>query len=265
MTISIKLPAIWDAKQYIRPISVERGGRMAQTHLALLRNEKGQNVRGYVKHYGQHQPRGLFNEWFGYTLLSALGVPQPECAVLPAPLPGTSLVGWAFVSLQPVPTFQGTPKQIYDLADPKQHQTLIKRLMACPALPLLVAADQLLANADRNMGNLVFTGKQQFVAIDQGGILGGLQWTLADLWFTQKWALSIPIEVLTPIDSLSLTQKNSIYAAAELVEQAFFELQHELGTALGADHHTEVHAAMQAVWWRALMLAQWFRNRLDLL
>ncbi len=221
--------------------------------------------RGYVKHYSTEQPRGLLNEWLGYTLQAALGVPQPESAILPAPLPATGQTGWAFVSLQPVPTFQGTPKQLYNLADPKQHQALIKRLMACPALPLLVAADQLLANDDRNMGNLVFTGKQQFVAIDQGSILGGLNWELADLWFTPQWARSRPIEDLTPIDSLSLAQKNAIFAAAELVEQAYFDQQTALHAALGSPNNTEVHTAMHAIWWRALTLTQWFKNRLDLM
>jgi hypothetical protein len=263
--MTIKLPALWQPTQYIRPINIEHGGNMAQTHLALLRTEQGKPVRGYVKHYGQHQPRGLLNEWLGYAIQAALGVPQPECAILQAPLPGTAMMGWAFVSLEPVPTVQGTPKQLYNLTDPQQHQALIKRLMACPALPLLVAADQLLGNNDRNMGNLVFTGKQQFVAIDQGGILGGLHWTLADLWFAQQWARSKPIEDLTPIQSLSPSQKNAIFAAAELVEQAFFEQQKELRSALGASHNTEVHTAMHAIWWRAFFLAQWFRNRLDLL
>lgn len=265
MTSTIKLPALWQDTQYIRPIQAEHGGMMALTHLALLRNESGQLVRGYVKHYGTHQPRGLLNEWLGYTLQAALGVPQPSSAILPAPLPGTGQTGWAFVSLQPVPTFQGTPKQIYDLMDPHQHQALIKRLLACPALPLLVAADQLLANDDRNMGNLVFTGKTSFVAIDQGSILGGLNWQLADLWFKAQWARAKPIEDLTPIHSLSLAQKNAIYAAAELVEQAYFDQQASLGAALDAANNTEVHTAMQAIWWRALALTQWFKNRLNLL
>ncbi len=264
MSAQIKLPSVWTIDQYIRPIQVEHGGQMAQTHLALVRSANGTPVRGYVKHYGAQHPRGLFNEWFGYTVQSAMGVPQPDCALMPAPLPGTQLVAWAFVSLEPLPTFQGTPKQLYRLDDPAQHHDLVKRLMACAALPLLVAADQLLGNSDRNMGNLVFTGKNQFVAIDQGGILGGLNWQLADLWFTQQWALSKPIEALVPISSLSASQKNALYAAAEVVQQAFFDLQHELKAAMGADN-LDVNVAIQAVWWRALALAEWFRNRLNLL
>lgn len=262
---SIELPEVWEAQQYVAPVAPEHGGCMAFTHLALLRNRRGGPVRGYVKHYTPQQPRGLFNEWLGYALMSALGVPQPLAAVMPAPLPGTDVVAWAFVSLQPTPRFEGTPKQLYNLLDPKQHRPLIERLMACPALPLLVAADQLLANDDRNMGNLVFTGKNQFVAIDHGGILGGTDWHAGDLWYTQHWERSKPIEDLVTIDRLSDKFKNTLLAAAMEVEDMHHAQQPHLRQALGAADNVDVATALQAVWWRAIALAPWFRNRLNLL
>jgi hypothetical protein len=267
--MGITLPEVWPPDRYVRPIRHEASGQIAWTHLAQVRAPDNTPLRAYIKHYGANAPHGLFNEWFGYAVLSALGVPQPRAALMQAPLFGASppQAALAFVSCEPLPSFEGTPKQLYRFVDPAQHAKLVNRLFTCPALPLLVAADQLVANGDRNIGNLVFTGKQAFVAIDHGNILGGQSWVPSDLWFTQNWAVSKLIELLVPIDSLTLSMKNSLYASAEVVEEGFFNAQSDLKTKLaGADlaDPAELDAALQAVWWRCFTLAASFKERLKL-
>lgn len=263
---ALKRPQVWAATQYVRPIRHETGGALAATHLAEVRSPLGVPLRAYVKHFPDSTPRAMFNEVFGHVVMSAFGVPQPEVAVMPAPvdmLPSKPWA-WAFVSCEPRPTFEGTPKQIYNYTDPDQHSKLVQRLFSCPALPLLIAADQLLKNGDRNIGNLVLTGKASFVAIDHGEILGGGAWQLTDLSFTQHWTPSMLIEALVPIDSLKPELRSAIYASAQLVQEKFFEVQNELKVALDCASSPEAAAAMEMVWWRCLPISDWFRERLGL-
>jgi hypothetical protein len=265
-TPTLKRPQVWTAAQYVRSIRQEAGGARAATHLAEVRSPLGVALRAYVKHFPDNTPRGMFNEVFGHVVMSVLGVPQPEVAVMPAPidmLPAKPWA-WAFVSCEPRPTFEGTPKQIYNYLDPEQHAKLVQRLFACPALPILIAADQLLKNGDRNIGNLVLTGKSSFVAIDHGEILGGGNWQLGDMWFAQQWVPSKLIENLVPVDSLKPEMRSALYASAQLVADKFFETQNELRVALECGSSVDAAGAMDAVWWRCLPIAEWFRERLKL-
>lgn len=267
MTVEIAKPAIWDVKSYIRPIETIAGGIRAWTHLAELRPPNEPPCRGYVKHFPVGYHRGLLNEWLGHIIMQALGVPQPRAALMQAPvmaLEGAPLA-WAFVSCQPVPRFEGTPAQIYSLNDPGQHKALVQRLFSCKALPLLIAADQVIKNADRHLGNLVFTGKQSIVAIDHSDILGGPTWAISEHWFTQVWAKSRLIEEIAPISTLKTSTIAAILACAELASERIFQIYPALYKALDACTNADVEAALQAIWWRALELRQWFQERLYLL
>jgi hypothetical protein len=263
---ALKRPAVWSASQYVRPIAVVTEGRRASTHLAEIRSPIGVPLRAYVKHFPDHIPRGVFNEVFGYVVMSAMGVPQPQVALMPAPLQVRSDKPWlwAFVSCEPRPTTEGTAKQLYDIENAKQHAKLVKRLFSCPALPLLIAADQLLRNGDRNIGNLVFRSKQSFVAIDHSEILGGGEWNLGDLWFAQTWERSLLIEALVDMSTLEPSMRSAIYGAAQSVAAKFFELQGQLRDALDCSNSVEAAVAMDAVWWRCISLAGWFQERLGL-
>jgi hypothetical protein len=260
------VPPLWPATSYIRPVRAESGGQMALTHLAELKDPDGTLCRGYVKHFPSNQPRALFNEWFGHTLMSSFGVPQPCCAIMEAPIFGspTNASGLAFVSCQPRPSFEGTPKEIYNWHDAGELQTLIDRLFDCPSLPLLIAADQFLINADRNIGNLVFTGRKTFVAIDHGEILGGGLSSEASLLRPTSWARSKLIEGLVQIKDLKPAFKNAIMASAQIAEEQFYECQIDLKAALDCGVNTHTSIAMDAVWWRCLNVAQWFKLRLQL-
>ena len=265
--VKIEPPPVWDKSTYIRPIQTTVGGLRAFTHLAELRPPGIRPCRAYVKHFAPTAHRCLFNEWFGYTFMQAMGVPQPKAGFVLAPvhaLPGAPLQ-WGFASCQPSPMFEGTPVQLYNLANPEQHKALAKRLLACTAMPLLIAVDQLVKNGDRNMGNLVFTGKTGFVAIDHSDILGGPAWALTDTHFTQRWEICKPIELVAAVADLKNDAKSAILASAQLVSQQLFELQAQFGLALGAHCQTDVSAALAMVWWRALELEKWFKHKLGLM
>lgn len=259
--------AVWPDGAYVRPIGKAPDGITAFTHLASLKPPNSPACRGYVKHYPTNASKGLFNEWFGYILMRALGVPQPQAAIMRAPvfaLPDAPMA-WAFVSCEASPTFDGTPKQRYNLEKPEQHAQLVQRLFDCSAIPLLIAADQLLINGDRNLGNLVFTGKSSFVAIDHGDILGGCNWEPADLCFSPEWATSKLLQQLVPMDQIKPATRSAIYACSQLVAAAFYATQIELRREMKSNGKPDVTTALDAVWWRCEPIAQWFQERLQLL
>lgn len=237
------------------------------THLAVVDTPEGTPSRAFVKHFPDQSHRGLFNEWFGHCMMAALGVPQPKAALIQAPVPGaaTPTLRWAFVSYTPGPAYEGTPKEIYDLDAATDCKILIDRLLACHSFPGMVSADQLCMNADRNLGNLVFTGKKTFVVIDHGEILGGSNWHPDKLLTTTQWVRSIPIDVCEYYSPLPLSAKNAICASADLSAEAIWERFVELRDAMGAATNRDTAIALDAVWWRSLTISHWFRDKLQLM
>lgn len=263
--MTARTPAVLPGSHYRRPVRKETGGMIADTHLAVVADEKGCDARAYVKHFSAAAPRGLFNEWFGYCIMSALGVPQPNAVMMPAPLLGTGPIQWAFVSFAPMPVNQGTPKECYDLNDAGQCRMLIDRLLSCHALGNLIAADQLCLNADRNLGNLVFTGKKTFVAIDHGELLGGSQWSRDSLLRPTEWCRSVALEVCELNDPLSPQHRNTVYASADVMAEALWERYSALREVMESGRSGDGNLALEAVWWRSLDLAQWFGQQLKLM
>lgn len=261
--MSIKQPASLPISNYKRPIRIETGGRVATTHQAMIVDSEGAERRAYVKHFGSDAPRGMFNEWIGYTVMSALGIPQPETAVMPAPVGGQGPVQWAFVSFVPAPNHEGTPKEVYNLADAGHIEVLAERLLACHSFAAMVAADQLCMNGDRNLGNLVFTGKRSFVVIDHGDILGGRDWHLDSLLRPTGWIASKPIGFCDQFGKLKKAHCSAIYAASQICCEQLWRTYSGLASGVSPAGR-EAGIALDAVWWRSLTLAQWFRDELKL-
>ena len=261
--MNIRTPTQLPDSSYLRTVRWQPGGVSALTHLAFVRNAEGVPQRAYVKHFPHDAPRSLFNEWFGYTLMAALGVPQPEAGVLRAPVPSNGRLAWAFVSFEALPGSEGTPKEIYNPGDGMQLKLLAERLLRCPAFATLTAADQLCINGDRNLGNLVFTGSRSFVAIDHSDILGGCAWQRDELLKPTTWAEAKLVQFCESIRPLSPTQRNALAAAADVACEALHLKWQPLRQAISADQDGAL--ALDAVWWRSLVLAQWFRERLQLL
>ncbi len=265
--MALKLPAILPSSHYIRRLHSQSGGVRAWTHLAELNNADNQFSRGFVKHFPDVAYRSLFNEYFGYTVMSALGIPQPDAAMIEAPIvvDDVEQLRWAFVSFQPTPTCEGTPQEIYNLKSPNEIQQFITRILSCPSFPLMVAADQLVMNGDRNAGNLVFTSKKSFVVIDHSDILGGPNWLSQNLWGKTDWIKSKPLEEWVDMKSLSSTHRNAIYSAASLIEERFFKEISNLKIALDAKSSQESSDALSAIWWRNMDIVNWFQKRLNIL
>lgn len=261
----LKLPYLLPANNYVRMVRKELGGAMAQTHLAIVKNERGVDMRAYVKHFPKYSPRGLFNEYVGYTVMSALGMPQPESAIINAPIPSTNLSGMAYVSFQPMPISEGTPKEIYNLSKLNQCKSLVERLIACTMFPSMIAADQVCMNQDRNMGNLVFTSKKGFVLIDHSEILGGSNSDISSLLKTTEKVESIPLLMCEQFSPLTDRTKSALCGAADVVAEMMWKEYVSLCTELNADEQIEVQIALEAIWWRSLELSDWFKNEMGVL
>jgi len=218
--MTIRVPPLLGVDAYLGPVpgapSRPPHGGLRETHLALIRFQ-GQVRRAYVKHFSVTEPFGLFNEALACTLLSGLGVPCSEGAVLPAPVLGSDEATLAFASLEAARGFEGTAKQIYQPLGPEQLDEVTRRLHACAAFASIIAADQLLGNSDRNIGNLAFTGPRSIEIFDHEAILGGAAFPTERLYEPQVWARSKLIEDLAPIQALSPRLKTGIIAAAEVL------------------------------------------------
>jgi len=218
-----------------------------------------------VKHFRPENFRGLFNEWFCHAVFGGLGIPQPQAALMVAPVLGGDTKELAFVSLEATPKFDGTPMEIYRLEGAPVIPALCERLLSCPAMPSLVAADQLVMNGDRNWGNLVMTGKSSFVAIDHGDILGGPAWTEASLQATTGWFRSRQIDDWLPHAKSKESFKSAVLAASQVIEDNFFAIHTELRETLRTAEISDARLALDAVWWRALNLAASFGRELKLI
>lgn len=261
--MSVNIPVVLPQEHYLRLIKIQDGGIRALTHLAMVRSASGKPQRAYVKQFPHIAPRSLFNEWFGYIFMSAVGVPQPEAGVLLAPVPGQERLAWAFVSFEPMPHSEGTPKEIYDISSAAHFKIMTARLLACHSFALLNAADQLCINGDRNIGNLVFTGPRSFVAIDHSDILGGYEWNRDSLLRPTTWASAKLVELCQAVQPLTATQRDALVAAADVAIEALYLHWLPLREALQND--SDAYTALDAVWWRSLSVAHWYRDKLQLL
>lgn len=239
---------------------------MAQTHLAIVKNKSGVELRAFVKHFPVSSPRGLFNEYVGYTVMSALGMPQPESAVIKAPIPSTNQANFAFVSFQPVPVTEGTPKEIYNLNKTTENlRALAERIVGCAAFPGMIAADQVCMNHDRNLGNLVFTSKKGFVLIDHSEILGGSNSDINQLLKTTQKVNSKPLAMCEKFYPLKQRVKSAICGSADVVAERMWTEYTALCEALEADENREVKIALEAIWWRSLELSKWLKKEMGIL
>lgn len=263
--MTLALPTFLPSSHYIRMVRPEMGGAMALTHLAIVKDESGAEARAFVKHFPEHAYRGLFNEWFGYAMMSALGIPQPKAAVLSAPIPGTGMFGYAYVSFQPMPRSEGTPKEIYNLADAQHWMIVANRLLECHSYAGMIAADQLCINADRNLGNIVFTGKKSFVVIDHSEILGGNAWKVDDLLKTTAWVESQPLAICERFSKISKSNQSAICAAADVIAEQLWAKFSQIKSTLNPKGIREIDIALDAIWWRSLSVSQWFKNNFGVL
>ena len=181
--------------------AVVTDGQMAHTHIALLDIDgHSRPQRCYVKLYpdlvGDREHRGIANEIAGYVIAKAMGAPVPSDAGLIAfhgsqlaNLPGWAsessyLCGW-WVRDMVSPSL----KAFYSLEDLQRVPALLQQkiaalrneLLASPQINLVLAFDDLIANIDRNIGNLLRAKGGDYVLIDHGLCLTSDDWVAGDL------------------------------------------------------------------------------------
>lgn len=181
--------------------SVVSDGISAHTHIALLDvDSSGGAARCYVKLYPDSvaglEHRGIVNEIVGHVLANAMGAPVPKNAGLIAlnsnqlsDLPSwmqnnSACAGW-WVQDVASPSLRA----YYRLSDLSQASDVIlkkldsvrKELLASDQIHLVIALDDLIANIDRNIGNLLRLKKGDYVLIDHGMCLTSDFWVATDL------------------------------------------------------------------------------------
>ncbi|NPT30867.1 hypothetical protein DDR56_09865 [Halomonas venusta] len=177
--------------------AVVADGELAHTHIALLNLDKSINPQPcYVKFYpdelapGQEH-RGLVNEIVGHIIAHEVGACVPDSAGLifipPSHLAscpewashdeGELLVGWwsqdmAYPSLKAHYNIPSKPTKKHEQA----ILAAIEELASSPDVHDTIALDNLLANTDRNIGNLLRKVRGRYVLIDHGCCLTGESW-----------------------------------------------------------------------------------------
>lgn len=184
------------------PGAVVNDGCSAHTHIALLQlDSQRQPEPCYVKFYPDRIAsdilhRGLVNEIVGHVLGAELGACVPDSAgliVLPpnclasrpqwvASSDHAPLVGWWSKDMA-----RPSLKAHYHIPDKPtaKHESVLRKafeeLAASPEIHQAIALDSLLANVDRNIGNLLRKAKGRYVLIDHGKCLTGDGWRAENL------------------------------------------------------------------------------------
>ncbi|EAQ97690.1 hypothetical protein [Congregibacter litoralis] len=157
----------------------------------------------YLKFYPPGQPRALINECAGYILAETFGFSVPKYGGLitlpgrylsnaPSWIPKTHTVGW-FTTDTSHPSIKRSINWVASAGAGRQkryHAKIIEILTSYPSITQkIVAFDELIANADRNIGNLLVKAGG-FELIDHGLIFGGADWKAPDL--ANQFNLSTP-------------------------------------------------------------------------
>ncbi|HBO7446406.1 TPA: hypothetical protein L4885_006300 [Pseudomonas aeruginosa] len=197
--------------------AVVTDGAMAHTHIALLDiGAPPKPQRCYVKFYpdfsGGHDHRGIVNEIIGHVVASAMGAPVPSDAGLII-LSGSQLAnrpswadessalcGW-WVRDMVSPSI----KAYYELDDLYQAAEVLRQkvaslrneILSSSLVNLIIAFDDLIANVDRNIGNLLRLRGGDYVLIDHGLCLTSDSWIAHELDPSQKYPNKIS-EFLAP-------------------------------------------------------------------
>lgn len=256
---------------YLRSFRTEQGGQSALTHLALVRTPKGDR-RAYVKTYLPAASQGLLNEIIGYTLAFHAGLPQPDGALIKLPntylsrlFPNAPLSGTystCFLSVDVEDTCKrrvGTAKAFFG----KDIQQLAASLKNWPAYSLMVGFDEWIANVDRNTGNLMMVGPDQFWVIDHGHILTGPGWSAEDM-NPEQWSKNKLLDLVFDVPKLPLPIKNAILRSAEGFLKVYAKAWPELCFWLPGQSLSDKLMAHHFIWKRAETSAELLKERIQL-
>lgn len=258
-----KAVLVLPAEHYIGPVSgVPVPSTSTCVHQGWLRLHQGKRIRAWIKAYtplatGQ-EPRDLINEIIGHHLAKAWGyalpphagvliLPRDLCAHLPVwnhyPQETESLSTWWS---EHVPSRSLASRYRLDVLQSHAHlhaaayANMQQELRAATTIPEIVAFDEIIANVDRNPGNLLGSAPR-YLLIDHGQCLTGPQWQAQDLDATKTYRNAL--KQLINWHTLPLAQMNTARHVFDRIEPTLTEtldsLRKELtGIMLPADIDT---------------------------
>ncbi len=258
--------------QYIRPLRIETGGQTAMTHLAFVKTDQGDR-RAYVKAYLPTAGMGLLNEIIGYTMAHHAGLAQPtgalinlSTAYLHQLFPAAVFAGQqcpCFVSIDAEDTLRrrvGTAKALFG----DNLRLLAASLQNWPAYALMVALDEWLANIDRNTGNLLMVGIDDYQVIDHGHLLTGPNWTAEDM-NPEQWSANKMLDLVFDAPNLPLPMKNAILKSAENFLKVYAMARDELNVWLAGQTSSAKLLAHHFIWQRAETTPTLLKDRIQLI
>ena len=169
------------------------------SYIALLKTSENEPPkRCYLKFYpkflcNKKENKGIINEIIGYVLGKEMGVNVPSQAgiisispkLLPSPpsyaLSEEKIIGWWSSD-----TGNDSLKVLYNIdyssddIEEKLFQTA-KKLAGKEEIHKIIAFDGLIANIDRNVGNILSGNNDLYTIIDHGQCLTGEYWSISDL------------------------------------------------------------------------------------
>lgn len=214
----------------------ETDGADAQTIAGTLSHQAiGGERPCFIKFYNHAiAPRGLINEMAGYILAESLGMKVPDFGGLvladraqfaPITAPGniSSLVGWyttdagAVSMKRALGWIDNAPQSIFRQIETRAREILAKSEKTTQAV---IAIDMLMANVDRNLGNILMTSGAPTL-IDHGRIVTGNNWRRGDECFDYPGiALNNTIADLMGINAQRLPYKHAIVLQFERLSVA---------------------------------------------
>ena len=261
---------VFKTDDYVRFHRFESIGVSALTHLASLKTEKGPR-HAYIKAYRPEAHRGLLNEIVGYILAHHAHLPQPDGGVISLPtahlrglFPAEELSEeehtpcFASVDAQDIlRRSTGTAKVLFG----DNLKELAASLKNWRAYALMVAFDEWLANIDRNSGNLLMIGLDDYWAIDHGHLLTGPAWFGEDL-DPDNWSENKMLDLFFSHASLPLPMKNAIVKSSEAFLAVYARAQPELQKWLSGEMGSDESMADAFIGSRSAQISDHLKRRL---
>ncbi|MGG2098103.1 hypothetical protein ABFY41_11085 [Acinetobacter haemolyticus] len=228
-------------------------GAIGNTKKASIMWDDGIARKSYVKVYNPDERcRKLCNEMIGYILGKSLNILQPSMAAL---MPISNFIKpefqnisdincgglvWAWVtsecgdSLKAQFRIKSEPNQEEFEQNNKFIAECVNFLAKKDGLSEIIAFDDLIANNDRNLGNLVITHDGSIGIIDHGEILGRIDWIQnLPLLLNDQYFRNLVLDIVTNFSEFQFQIRGASVLAYGKHKDAFLAVQKEISYWLG--------------------------------
>lgn len=228
-------------------------GDVGNTKKASILWDDGIARKSYVKVYNpEERCRKLCNEVIGYVLGKSLNILQPNMAAL---MPISDFIKpefqnisdinsnesvWAWVtsecgdSLKAQFRIKSQPNSKEEDQNTQFTFECLNFLAKKDGLSEIIAFDDLIANNDRNLGNLVITQDGSIGIIDHGEILGRIDWIQnLPLLLNDQYFRNIVLEIVTKFSESQFQIRGTSVIAYSKHKDAFLSVQKDISYWLG--------------------------------